>query len=372
MMQEQFILHPDKIICFYCSTDIGNLCNSAFLLCAYMMIVCGLTPEQAYAPFIDLTPMFAPYRDAGYGPATYHITVFECLRSLNISIKLGFINIQNFDLEEYEFYEKIENGDLNWITKKFVAMAVPKENLNSQSLDSANQSMVKTAMNAPIYSVSDIKYLAQWMLDNNIHTVIRLNNITYNKKNFTDQGIEHYDLYFPDGTTPSESILLKFLEICETRPGPIAVHCKAGLGRTGLLISCFLMKHYGLKASEVIAFLRIIRPGSVVGPQQNFLEKIQNNLWKQRPSTPLPKSISCYYEPFNVEITRFGEKPSGIMTGLDVNIKDYINENSVVENLVSQSVPIQPRKAKMGFLKTLNLNLFKEIISKPFEGENNK
>lgn len=38
------------------------------------------------------------------------------------------------------------------------------------------------------------------------------------------------------GSTPSDDILQRFLEVCEKAPGAIAVHCKAGLGRTGSLI----------------------------------------------------------------------------------------------------------------------------------------
>ena len=33
--------------------------------------------------------------------------------------------------------------------------------------------------------------------------------------------------------------------------GAIAVHCKAGLGRTGCLIGCYMMKHYKFTAEEV-------------------------------------------------------------------------------------------------------------------------
>ncbi|XP_038558260.1 dual specificity protein phosphatase CDC14AB-like isoform X1 [Micropterus salmoides] len=39
------------------------------------------------------------------------------------------------------------------------------------------------------------------------------------------------------------------------------------------------MKHYRFTAGEAIAWIRICRPGSVIGPQQNFLEEKQAALW---------------------------------------------------------------------------------------------
>lgn len=60
-----------------------------------------------------------------------------------------------------------------------------------------------------------------------------------------------------------------------------AVHCKAGLGRTGTCIGAYIMKHYRMTAKEVIGWMRICRPGMVIGPQQQFLEKIQSLMWQE-------------------------------------------------------------------------------------------
>ena len=73
----------------------------------------------------------------------------------------------------------------------------------------------------------------------------------YDRKRFLDGGFDHIDMFFPDGSCPPEHILTQFLSLAESRQGALAVHCKAGLGRTGSLIACYIMKHYGFTAEQV-------------------------------------------------------------------------------------------------------------------------
>jgi Dual specificity phosphatase, catalytic domain len=105
----------------------------------------------------------------------------------------------------------------------------------------------------------------------------------YNEQDFMDAGIDHLEAFFLDGSCPSMEILQTVIHAFEHVPADkaFAVHCKAGLGRTGTCIGAYLMKHFGFTAKEVIAWMRICRPGCVIGPQQQYLEKIQRLMWEQ-------------------------------------------------------------------------------------------
>lgn len=72
--------------------------------------------------------------------------------------------------------------------------------------------------------------------------------------------------------------MTEFLQIVEKEKGAIAVHCKAGLGRTGSLIALYAMKHYGFPAAAFTGWIRIARPGSILGPQQNYLLQMEKKM----------------------------------------------------------------------------------------------
>uniref|UniRef100_A0A8C2PYZ5 Uncharacterized protein n=1 Tax=Cyprinus carpio TaxID=7962 RepID=A0A8C2PYZ5_CYPCA len=263
---KSFTLSRKRII-HYTSYDQRKRANAAFLIGAYAVIYLKRTPEEVYRALISGTNVsYLPFRDAAFGNCTYDLTILDCLQGIRKALQHGFFDFENFDVEEYEHYERVENGDFNWIVPgKLLAFSGPHP-----------KSKIENG-----YPLHAPEAYFSYFRQHNVTDVVRLNKKIYEGRRFTDAGFEHHDLFFVDGTTPSDLLTRRFLHICESAKGAIAVHCKAGLGRTGTLIGCYLMKHYRFTAPEAIAWTRICRPGSVIGPQQHFLEQKQHSMWVQ-------------------------------------------------------------------------------------------
>uniref|UniRef100_A0A8C5D3Z9 Protein-tyrosine-phosphatase n=1 Tax=Gouania willdenowi TaxID=441366 RepID=A0A8C5D3Z9_GOUWI len=254
-----------KRIVHYTSFDQRKRSNAAVLIGGYAVIYLKKSPEEAYRALISgSNASYLPFRDASFGTCSYSLTVLECLQGIRKALQHGFFDFENFDVDEYEHYERVENGDLNWIVPgKFLAFSGPHPK-------------TKVENGYPLHAP---EAYFPYFRKHNVTTVVRLNKKIYDAQRFVDAGFDHYDLFFVDGSTPNDVITRRFLYVCESAKGAVAVHCKAGLGRTGTLIGCYLMKHYRFTAGECMAWIRICRPGSVIGPQQNFLEEKQAPLW---------------------------------------------------------------------------------------------
>ena len=103
----------------------------------------------------------------------------------------------------------------------------------------------------------------------NVTGIIRLNERLYEDKHFENNNLRVYPMEFRDCTAPNDVMVIDFIKICEAelelRKAAVVVHCRAGLGRTGTMICVYLMYKYDFSAKQAIAWVRICRPGSVIG-----------------------------------------------------------------------------------------------------------
>lgn len=233
-----------------------------------------------------------PFHDASPIPCTYDLTIRHCLEGLVQAKYHGFFDFSTFDVDEYEHFEQVENGDLNWICQnKILAFAGP--------------SFHKTVSREGYCTLAPSDYIPYFQAKK-VGLVVRLNKKNYEEQDFLDAGIDHLEQFYLDGSCPPMSILRTVLEAFEAVPPgkAFAVHCKAGLGRTGTCIGAYLMKHYQMKASEVIAWMRICRPGMVIGPQQQFLRDLEPVMWQEGAA----KQISRNLPPAEVEASNSTEE----------------------------------------------------------------
>ena len=98
------------------------------------------------------------------------------------------------------------------------------------------------------------------------------------------KNINYLHIHSNDMGVPEFEDLVKAVDFIHqriTNNEPVMVHCLAGLGRTGTILACYLIKYQKLSADDSIQKVRESRPGSIQSfPQEEIIfqfEKSVNN-----------------------------------------------------------------------------------------------
>ncbi|XP_067228506.1 protein tyrosine phosphatase domain-containing protein 1 [Chanodichthys erythropterus] len=126
---------------------------------------------------------------------------------------------------------------------------------------------------------------------------------TYRPETFMQAGIYFYNFRWNDYGVASLTSVLDMVKVMSfaIQEGKIAVHCHAGLGRTGVLLACFLLFTTQMRADQAILLVRDKRPNSIQTRGQlqcvrqfaQFLVPLRNLFANAEPRAP-PVTLSQY------------------------------------------------------------------------------
>lgn len=111
----------------------------------------------------------------------------------------------------------------------------------------------------------------RWLREHGIQFVISLAESPPPRSWINDAGLFSMHIPIEDMHPPTQAqidlCMASIAKAIDNQFG-VGMHCTAGLGRTGTMIACWLVKQEGLSARDAIARVRRLRPGSIETGEQ--------------------------------------------------------------------------------------------------------
>ena len=143
-------------------------------------------------------------------------------------------------------------------------------------------------MGRPLISRKDVAAVCgdvEFLRDKGVTAIVSLTEMPLDAQALGEWGFEYRHFPVPDGSYPAVSAMQEIVQtICKlTDDGlRVAVHCAAGLGRTGTVLALCLV-HGGMSAREAIRAVREREPMAIenvrqeeaISEYESFLQKAQ-------------------------------------------------------------------------------------------------
>ncbi|XP_061179214.1 protein tyrosine phosphatase domain-containing protein 1-like [Saccostrea echinata] len=144
----------------------------------------------------------------------------------------------------------------NWVTDNILAMARP----STKQIKEHN--IIQQFKKNDIKSVLNLQKAGEHA---DCGEGLEKAGFSYDPQLFMDNGIFFYNFGWPDYGVAALSTILDMVKVIQfgVSEGKVAVHCHAGLGRTGVIIACYLVYTNRMSGSEAIHYVRVRRKGAI-------------------------------------------------------------------------------------------------------------
>ncbi|XP_051839802.1 protein tyrosine phosphatase domain-containing protein 1 isoform X2 [Antechinus flavipes] len=145
----------------------------------------------------------------------------------------------------------------SWVTDNILAMARPSTELIEK------YNIIEQFQSYGIKTVINLQRPGEHASCGN--TLEPESGFTYLPEAFMEAGIYFYNFGWKDYGVASLTTILDMVKVMTfaLQEGKVAIHCHAGLGRTGVLIACYLVFATRMTADQAIIFVRAKRPNSI-------------------------------------------------------------------------------------------------------------